>query len=111
MIEIVEAYARLKALRQNAPAGRVEEKFVSEFHAILDLLEKASEVNLKNFRIPASEVRRAVAAYSPSTGKVYSDASYCDRDYFLVKVDGVLMMFDLLQEGGESKIGFAPQRA
>jgi hypothetical protein len=54
---LFEAYSRLKSLRQNGPADSIRAQFVTEFHQILDLLEQNSGADLKNFRIPASEIR------------------------------------------------------
>lgn len=80
-MSFVEAYARLKALRQHAPGGSaVPERYVAEFHHVLDLLEEASQVSLANFRIP-NEVVRVVTSSDYRTGEVhsYSDGRYCLR--------------------------------
>jgi len=59
---VLEAYVRLKSLRQNLPEYDVEMRFVSEFHQILDLLQSASGTNLDSFRIPPSELKPIMVA-------------------------------------------------
>jgi len=111
-IEILEAYSRLKSLRQNVPPHRINTMLVSEFHGILDLLEKVSGVALDNFRIPAPEVHPIATGGNYLTGETYYSAeSFCDKNFFVMKVDGVLTMFELLmnQDAGERPaIGFKP---
>lgn len=111
---ILEAYARLKSLRQNVPGYDVEVRFVNEFHQILDLLQEGTGVNLGNFRIPASEMRPIVVAGNYLDGSVeYTDEPFCNNAYFLTKVDGVLNMFEVLlapSSGTKRSIGFKPPR-
>ena len=110
---VLEAFARLKSLRQNLPAHPVEVKFISEFHQILDLLQEGAHVNLDNFRIPPSEVRPIVVGGNYLDGSVdYSDEPYCETSYFLMKVDAVLNMFEVLlspASGPKPAIGFRPK--
>jgi hypothetical protein len=112
-IELLEAYARLKSLRANVPQHRVNATFVSEFHEILDLLAKVSGVSLANFRIPPAEVRPLATGGNYLTGEThYSAESYCDRNFFVMKVDGVLTMFELFMNQGSADkpvIGFKPR--
>ena len=52
---LVEAYSRLKALKGNLPDRQtVSERYIVEFHSILDQLMKISQVNLNNFRVLSS---------------------------------------------------------
>jgi hypothetical protein len=39
MLTLVEAYARLKSIRQNLPDQPVPPHYVAEYHEVLDLLE------------------------------------------------------------------------
>ena len=106
---LVEAFARLTSLRQNLPEHEVAVKYVNEYHEILDLLEQASGGNLVNSRIPASEVRPIVVASNYLDGSVtYSDDSFCDHAFFTMKVDAVLMMFEMAMGSRPSPIGFKP---
>lgn len=111
-MSVLEAYARLKSLRQNVPSPYVEQKYVEEFHACLDLLERASDGPLSGFRVPASEVRPVCVAGSYLSGDIeYSDEPYCDHSFFLMKLDAVITMFELLQSSAASSkgpIGFNP---
>jgi hypothetical protein len=109
---VVEAYSRLKSLRQNVPSPYVDTRFVAEFHSVLGLLEEGSRVDLSNFRIPSTEVRPVSTGGNYLTGETdYSTEPYGDHSYFVMKVDAVLMMFEvLLGSGGAEKpqIGFKP---
>jgi hypothetical protein len=111
---VLEAYARLKSLRQNLPGYDVEMRFVNEFHQILDLLHQGTGVDLANFRIPPSELRPIVVAGNYLDGSVeYTDEPFCNNAYFLMKVDGVLNMFEVLlapSSGPKPSIGFKPRR-
>ena len=108
----LEAFGRLKSLRQNVPNKDVETKYVDEFHQVLDLLESVAGVDLKNFRIPASEVRPVVVGGNYVTGETYySSRPFCDHAFFLMKLDAVLTMFELLIQARSSDkpaIGFTP---
>ncbi|MGD0949937.1 MAG: hypothetical protein ABSA52_21225 [Candidatus Binatia bacterium] len=111
-LKVIEAFSRLKSLRQNVPNGPVETRFVSEFHDVLTMLEATSGVKLDSFGIPASEVRPIVTSFSYVTGEAdYSSERYCDYAFFIMKVDGVLTMFELLISqgpGSKAAIGFKP---
>ena len=109
---VLEAYVRLKALRQNLPDHDVEMRFVNEFHQILDLLQASSGANLDSFRIPPGELKPIMVAGNYLDGSAeYTDENFCNHSFFVMKVDGVLMYFELLQASrAESKpvIGFKP---
>jgi hypothetical protein len=60
--KLIEAYSRLKALKENVPGTYVAAAYVTEFHEILDILERVSGTNLANFRIPAAEFKPAVTS-------------------------------------------------
>jgi len=109
---IIEAYSHLKSLRKHVP-GPVHPKYVSEFHEILDLLERGSGASLANFRIPAAQIKPVVTRVRRGGGATYSGEPYCERAFFLMKVDGVLNMFKILMSsGGSTKpaIGFKPPK-
>ena len=67
-------------------------------------------MNLRGFRIPQPEVRPVGVGGNYMSGEVYySKDSFCDRSFFLMKVDGVLNMFDVLLStppSGKAPIGF-----
>ncbi len=106
-VALAEAYARLAALRQNVPSPYVEVKYVNEFHQVVDLLERETGATLKHVRIPEHEVRPVVAGSNYLDGSVdYSRDSYCDHPYFTMKVDALLMMFEMAMGSRPGPIGF-----
>ncbi len=108
--KIAEAFARLKSLKSNLPDGiSVKEKYVDEFHHILDLLEQSSGRDLGRFRVPASECKPRVTSANPWRGTVtHSKDNYCERGFLMMKIDAVLGLFELQLSGQQSTIGFHP---
>ena len=108
--ELIEGYARLKALQSNLPdRSSVEEKYVAEFHSILNLLIQTSGLDLSNFRIPDSELKPIVTGGNYRTGTVdYSDDNYCQQAFMMMKIDGVLTFFEIQSPQPKPKIGFSP---
>jgi len=106
-VKLAQAYALLTALKANLPKNyTIEQKYVDQFHSVLNTLEKESGHKLDDFRIPSSELRRrTVMSNSLTDEKVYSETPECDRDFLLLKLDAVLTFFSI-QEGGKT-IGFA----
>lgn len=110
---LFEAYARLNSLKANLPEHyEVHEKWVTEFHAILDLLQAETGHDLLSFRVPAPEVRSRVEAVRMATvrrpAKVYhSSDNYCERPFLVMKIDGVSNYFSY-QTPQERRIGFQP---
>lgn len=94
---VLEAYSRLKSLREHLPEEPVAAAYVTEYHAVLDLLEDGRKVSLEGFRIPEAQVRPVEVGSNYVTGEVhYSAERFCDRRFFLIKIDGALSLFDLL---------------
>jgi len=110
MIPLTLTYARLEALRSNLPEGlKVEEKYVTEFHGILSLLEKASGADLTVFRVPGEELKRRITSANPGAGTVgYSDSKFCERSFLMMKVQGVLGFFTLELSSPKPAMGFVP---
>jgi hypothetical protein len=73
---------------------------------------QASGATLDNFRISADEIQPIVVSRNYLDDSVeYSRDRYCDHNFFLMKVDGVLMMFEVLLSPAEAQkapIGFKP---
>ncbi len=111
---IVEAYARLLALKRNLPDGfEVQEKWVTEFHQVLDVLETEGRYALGNFRVPPSEIRPKVTSVRMATrrspGRVtYSKDSHCERSVLMMKIDAVLTFFEFQSTPDKRHIGFKP---
>ena len=109
------AYATLQALRNNiddiTTVYGVEENYVGQYHAALDMMEDI-EINVVQFRIPASEVTHRVAqgitvsypglpAPRESTRK-----KYVTKGLLLTKLDTILMYFELTHSDEPRRIGF-----
>ena len=109
---LFEAYARLNALKSNVPEYyQVHEKWVVEFHSILDLLQATTGHELSNFRVPTSEVHpMVVSVQMASMGRPgrtnYSRDNHCERSFLVMKIDGVLNYFTYQSAPQERKIGF-----
>lgn len=108
------AYARLNSLKANLPDHHeVHEKWVAEFHAVLDLLEAVTGQSLASFRVPSAEVRPRVTSVRMATrhtpGKVsYSRDNYCERAFLVMKTDGVLNYFSYQTAPRQRRIGYPP---
>lgn len=108
--ELAKLLARLTALKNNLPKYSVPRKYADEFNSILAELEKNSGENLNEFKIPASEIHPRVTSFNAMSGrKTYSSESYCDREFLLMKIDGVLGYFTLILQPTEVKnqMGFS----
>jgi hypothetical protein len=111
---LFEAYARLNSLKTNVPNGfEVHEKWVEEFHTVLDLLETSTGHYLRNFRIPSPEIKPTVIAARMGTARrpgsaTYSKDNYCERSFLVMKIDGVLNYFSYQSAPQERRIGFQP---
>ena len=111
-IKSMEAYARLLAMRAHLPSP-IPPSLADEFHSILELIESSKGVDLNAFRIPPEGIRRAqtVQVASEWGGAPMSSTTpaACDRSVFLMKLDGALGLFQLLDSAGalgKSPIGF-----
>ena len=86
------ANSRLQTFRSSLP-GLIDEDCVSSYHAIIESLEQAVQLDLHDFRIDASKLAfRMVHAYAgehiaPRVGVQYSSKKYCDWEYFRCKLD------------------------
>ncbi|MBI2818975.1 MAG: hypothetical protein HYX73_03265 [Acidobacteria bacterium] len=106
--QLVEAYSRLKALKGNLPS-LVDEIYVIEYHEILAMLEELSGVDLKNFRVPASQIRPRLVSGNLLTGEQrFSNGKYVQHSFLMMRIDGVLNMFEILSSQPKTTIGFTP---
>ncbi len=95
--ELAKLLSRLTSLKTNLPSSiSTDEKYVNEFHSVLGGLEKIVGEQLKEFYMPNSEM------------KSYQNETYCDREFLLMKIDGVLGYFTLSLQPEEIKdeLGF-----
>ena len=109
---LAQAYARLQAMKDNLPKNyEVDQKYVQEFHQILDTLQAASGSDLKNFRVPQNEIHPQVSGGNYITGEVhYSGKQVCERNYLAMKIDGDLGFFTIKTAPAAKKkeFGFKP---
>ena len=118
--ELKRAYPMLSSLQKNIAQMTeysVEEKFVREFHAVLDRLEGIG-MEVAEYRIPDSEVKPKVTGVSPVSyiggggGHVsYSEEKYVERSFILTKLDAILGYLDSLTSDKPEKpkkMGFSP---
>lgn len=104
--ELAKLLSRLTALKNNIPQSGfgIPQKYVIEFNSILSELEAISDESLDVFTVPESEVQRRVSGGNYLTGEVdYTSERYCDRDFILMKIDGILGYFTLLLQPAEIK--------
>jgi hypothetical protein len=84
---------QFQALRANIPT-LVSEKLVQEYHAVLDLLDAASEERLDAFRVPQAELKPRVTggqigSYRHPGRTFYSKDNFCDSNLFKRKIDSL----------------------
>ena len=106
--ELARAYATLSSLRKNIDKiGSIPEKYVCEFHAVLDRLEGLG-IDIAEFRIPDSEIAPAVRSFNMITREThYSEEKYVDRAFMLTKMDAILGYFEIVTSEKPRKIGFS----
>jgi len=80
-VELQEAYVRLKALRNNLPDAVVlEQHWVTDFHALVEMLANLAGADLRGFVVPDS----AIALSSPL---MY------EKRFVAAKMDALLELF------------------
>jgi hypothetical protein len=108
-----KALAMLRSIADELPKGDIEERYVSLYHKTLTDIEGQTDHQLDYFRIPDAELKHRVT----STGRgprgtgppenTYSTARYCDREMFLIKLNGALhYLTSFLTEPQKRIIGF-----
>lgn len=92
----LKAKARLEAFKQNLPRS-IKEKYVVEYHQILDQIQAQTGERFDDFRIPETELSVRPTGGSRSgrygTGPMiwnYSKERYCDHEFFAIKLEGAL---------------------
>src|SRR5215469_11984126 len=91
-IQWEKAHTHFQTFRKKPPS-LIDEDCVSEYHAILDSLEQASERPLDEFRIEVSRMAfllvqaRSGEHIDPRVGVQYSNKKYRNREYFCSMLD------------------------
>ena len=108
--QILRAYAAITSIRANVPdRHEVEERWVNEFNAAIEKLEKSLGIDLQEFKVPRDALKRFVASCNSMTSDVtYLEGLWCERAILLQKLDSVLVYFTGLQDREDNKIGFHP---
>jgi hypothetical protein len=108
---LARVYAMLVSLRKNiAEIGAVEEKYVREFHAVLDRIE-GIEIDVSEFRIPDSELQPHITMTRFGSGGAehsYSKEKYVEKAFILTKLDAILGYFEIITSEKPRSIGFHP---
>jgi len=109
-VKIAQAYSILCALKENLPAAQIaDEKYLNQFHDVLETLEKETGFDLKTFRVPFSESRLLIKGREVSRTRSYPEP--CDREFLMIRIDAVLKFFTIQptrQESQPRTIGFNP---
>ena len=80
-IELQEADVRLKALRRNLPDAVVlEQHWVTDFHALVEMLANLAGADLRGFVVPDSAI-------------VLSSPQMYDKRFVAAKMDALLELF------------------
>jgi len=109
MDKILRAYTRLVALKENLLSRHdIHEKYIKDYHEIVDVLSSEAHTSLGEFRIPAHEIKPILTGGNYLTGeKFYSKDNYCERTLFLSKLDALLSYFQIKYLSKEKQeIGF-----
>jgi hypothetical protein len=117
MEQIIRAYARLTSLKDNLQSVySINEKYIKEYHEIIQIIEEALNISLKEFKIPENEIKHELRSSWPSipslgrkAGATYSKDRYCERALFMSKLDALLSYFKIKYLSSEkTEIGFQP---
>lgn len=99
--EFRKANALLQSFHRNLPETDIEEHFVDDYHGILRVLEQQTGDSFGEFFVPTGRMDRQVSSYvSPNRFNQfkgttrYTDSRYCDRDYFLMRLEAAIMFLD-----------------
>jgi hypothetical protein len=108
--QILRAYATITSMRANVPERpQIEERWVNEFNAAIEKLEKSLSIDLQEFKVPQDALKRFVASCNSLTNDVtYLEGIWCERAILMQKLDSVLVYFTGLQDREDTKIGFHP---
>ena len=108
--QILRAYATITSMKANVPERpQIEERWVIEFNAAIEKLEKSLSIDLQEFKVPQDALKRFVASCNSLTNDVtYLEGVWCERAILMQKLDSALVYFTGLQDREDIKIGFHP---
>jgi hypothetical protein len=117
-MELAQAYFLLKSLKDNIPdRHELEQKWVDDYHSIVDAVAKETGADLNAFRVDASELHHPVIAAHRGfarRGRVvpgsvqYGSKTVIERSRLMHKLDAVLSYFQFKQGAGDAmkSVGF-----
>ena len=105
---IIRTYARLTALKSNIEKinSPIDEKYVIEFHLILEKLAYLWGKDLSEFKVSDSYVKQHLRTVHMDGARTFSEKKYVDRAFLLSKMDAVLSYFELSNSKEPPHIGF-----
>jgi len=100
---ILRIFTRLTALKNNLPSTHdINEKYVKDYHEILNLLQNEVGTSLNEFKVPENEIEYSITSVWPAipsldqeAGQTYSQDRYCERALFFSKIDALLTYFQI----------------
>jgi hypothetical protein len=110
---IVKAYALISSLRKNIDQpsitenGSIDTSYITTYHNALGLLEKQG-FSISDFKIPDSEIKPKVMGFFTLNGSEtrYSKERFVRKSYFLSKLDGILLYFEIQSSEPKKGMGF-----
>jgi len=115
--KILRAYTRLKSLKDNLPQGYdIHEKYVQEYHEIVNLLSEETATPLEEFKVSDGELERKVTSawrsipyLKQKAGRTYSEERRCEKNVLVAKMDALLSYFEFKYLSEKKiEIGFKP---
>ncbi|MBI2069017.1 MAG: hypothetical protein HYT79_00300 [Elusimicrobia bacterium] len=105
--EIARSYSLLSSLKNNIPnAFEVEERWVSQYNAAIEKIEKVIGADLSEFKILSSDLYRSVSSSSFNGDVSYSPGLWCEKSVLMHKLDAILTYFSFHQTSQKRQIGF-----
>ena len=99
-IKLRQAFARLKALTEHLPDDdEIEDKYVNDYHALLDTIQAETGQDFSHFRVPENELTRrerltGIDVFEGETHTALTPERYCDRAVFLIGLRGAINYID-----------------
>ena len=82
----------------------VSERWVAEFLGAVEKVEKATGIDLADFKVLTGDLKRSVSSSNSFTGEVrYRQGLWCKRELLMHKIDSLLIYLKALQ-GGQGRI-------
>jgi hypothetical protein len=108
--EFQRAHARLQAMKSHIH-GNVTERLVREYNGLVDRVRDSYGLDVSEFRIVDSEVRRVCQSgcmddFNRETHKNVFGRPECDQDLFLGRIEGLLMYLQAQNPSAKPVIGF-----